>query len=148
MVSKIDKIYLQRGIFMRLQHYKHLISCFLAVILFVSGMCVEITDADSYFASQIPQQTQTSQYQSSEYTSFISSDYCTPELMQANQSRYIRNDKTNSLRSSKNRATNPITFITNNHLIYFEEHLLTGVPPTTFSRIIIINYMHLQDGDK
>lgn len=132
---------------MKVQWYKRLICCLFAVILFASGMCVGIENSHSYLACESTEQSEDSQYKNSQ--TLISSIYCSNESLQRNNAQEIKNNfKRNILRKTRSTILTSIPWITKQKLFYFEEHLLMDVPYSTFSQIVIIEYIHRQDGAK
>ena len=133
---------------MKIQWYKRLICHLFIFILFLSGMQVNIDNSHSYFACESQATTKELKYTNAQ--TFISSDYCTTELIQPRNQQYIRN---NSTKTSAIRRTNNLLFKTydlenNLKLFYFEEQYISKAPSSRLSQMIIINYIHRQDGAK
>ena len=132
---------------MKIQWYKRLICYIFIAILFASGMHVETDALHSYFACE-SSTTENQQYSTS--TSFISSDYCTNELLQARNTQYIRNHSVskNSIRRIRSFSPTSTLCTTNQNLFYLEEHQPSNILCSASSQIVIIEYIHRQDGAK
>lgn len=132
---------------MKIQWYKRLICCIAAVILFGTGMCVDIKDADSYLSYEIHQHTEKQKY--SQQYNFISTDYCTNELIQRNYQNQIRsNQKREHVRRVNNNLLYSALWNVPHQIFYFAESFLAGDCVRTFNQKMIIEYIHRQDGDK
>lgn len=133
---------------MKIRLYKKLICYFFIAILFASGMHVNIDESHSFFACESNTSSETPQYSNSK--TFISSDYCSTELLQTRNNQYIRN---NSVKRSLVRRLKTFTpfyslLTINKTKFYFEEHQKTSLCCSSSSQIVIIEYIHRQDGAK
>ena len=133
---------------MKLQWQKRLICYTLVYILIATGMLVDIDNSHSYFACESDTSTETPQYRNT--NAYISPDYCTSEQLQARNTQYIKNNsaKRNTIRRARSFSPTSTLCIMIQNLFYLEEHYLSLIDCSTSSRIIIIEYLHRQDGAK
>lgn len=133
---------------MKIRGYRRFICYLLVAILFGSGMCVEIKDVDPYFACESSQQPETQKY--SNKINVISSDYCTNELLQRNNSsQYIKKDRgREEHRNLRNKVISISLWNVQPKMSYFEGSIFLDTDERTFSQEIIIKYIHQQDGKK
>ena len=133
---------------MKFQWYKKLICYVFIAILFASGMHVEIDNSHSFLACE-PQATSENQQYSNSQT-FISSDSCTTELLQPRNTQYIKNNsaKRNIIRRVRSFSPTSTLCTIKQNLFYLEEQPLSDVRCSASSQIVIIEYIHRQDGAK
>ncbi len=133
---------------MKVLWYKQLICYLFIAILFTSGACTQSNDSRSYFVCEPSSASERSKYEHP--NDFITSDYCTNELLQRNHSQCIRNNSANRniIRRTQNHLFISLDFVTESKLFYFEDYYLTKALSSISSKIIIIEYIHRQDGAK
>lgn len=140
--------FLQRKYCMKIQWYKQLICYTLIAILSVSGMQVEINNSHSYFACESSTSTETSQYHNTK--SYISPDYCTNEQLQSGNIQYIKNTsaKRSIIRRARSFSPASTLCIIKQNLFYLADYYLSPIECSTSNQIVIIEYIHRQDGAK
>ncbi len=140
--------FLQRNKRMKLQWYKRLICYVFIAILFASGMQVEIDSSHSFFACESNTTTEESQYNNTH--SSIFSDYCTYEQLQSRNAQHIRNNsvRKNIIRRIRSFSPTSTLCTIKQNLFYLEVQHISHLLCSTSSQIVIIKYMHQQDGAK
>ena len=133
---------------MNIQWYKRFICYVFIAILFASGMQVDIDNSHSYFACESKVTTTNQQYRDKQ--TVISPDYCTNELLQPRNTHYIKNSSTKRLTIRRQRSFTPTLRLDTNKpkLFYLEELHSFGLCVSSSTQIVIIEYIHRQDGAK
>ena len=133
---------------MKFKWYKRLICYVFIAILFASGMHVEIDNSHSFLACETKSTTDNLHYGNSQ--TFISADYCTTEILQPRNTQYIKSNSNKNSSIRRVRSSLPSsTFCSIKHnFFYLEEHYISNILCSTSSQIVIIEYIHRQDGAK
>ena len=133
---------------MKFKWYQRLICYVFIAILFASGMHVEIDNSHSFLACETKGTTENSCYSNSQ--TYISSDYCTPEILQPRNNQYIKSNsnKTSSIRRVRSISLGSTICSIKHSFFYLEEHYISNILSSDSSQEVIIEYIHRQDGAK
>ena len=132
---------------MKTQWYKRLICYVFIAILFASGMQVNIDESHSYFACDSKSTAETQQYSNTQ--TFISSEYCTVELLQGRTAQFLRNASSRNHITRRIHTFSPIvSYLLRQAQYYFESQQRVELLCSTSCQTVIIEYIHRQDGSK
>lgn len=133
---------------MKSQGKKRLLCCFLAVIVLLTGMCVAVKPADSYFVCDSEEFVESCTFAKPQIFS-CAEELCQPTLIQRTQTFEI----TNSQRKIASRRLSNV-FVTSivAAILPHQIHLLTDTEDdycsVAVSHAVLVRYIQQQDGKK